>query len=59
MAKRNSYRGKRKRSRYKPVEKLAFQFGLVQRGLKNPDSRVSASYERGLKSAERKKKPLF
>ena len=51
---------KTKKSKYTKVEQAAYLQGLVDRGLKNPDSRISASYTRGLKKPEkREKKSLF
>ena len=58
--KRNYYGGARKRkSKYNEVEKTAYMMGLVKRGLKNPDSKVTESYNKGINSAERQKKSLF
>ena len=54
---------KRKRSKKQSFSKkmtsLAFSMGQVQRGLKNPDSRIRSSYEAGLNSSPKAKKPLF
>lgn len=33
--------------RSKELTKLAYDMGLVQRGLKNPESRISKAYEKG------------
>jgi len=57
---RNNY-GKRKyrKSKYTQVERLAFNWGLIEQGLRNPDSRVSASLKAGHEYATRKKKSLF
>lgn len=50
----------RKKKKYTDVEKFAYNLGLVQKGLKNPDSRVTESYQNGLKVQETKKrKSLF
>lgn len=57
------YKNSKKRSRkqrFTQVEKTAFLMGQVERGLKNPDSRISVSYERGTKEpTKRQKRPLF
>ena len=59
MAKKVKIRGRRK-PKYSDVETLAYKFGQIQRGLKNPDSLISASFNNGLKEKERKpRKTLF
>ena len=58
MAWKNKYRTTKKpktssrlrRPKYSELEKLAFKLGQVQRGLRNPDSRVFESYNNGKKS---------
>lgn len=47
--------------RTKELKKLAYDMGLVKRGLKNPDSLITSSYNRGLQEPKRdyKKKTLF
>lgn len=52
---------KRKKSKYSSTEKFAYQLGLVKRGLKNPDSLISESYDNGLNSKKepKEKKTLF
>ena len=51
---------KKKASNASQLKKLAYQMGQVERGLKNPNSQISESYNNG-KHAKRKntKKPLF
>lgn len=53
------YSSSRRKSKYTKVEKFAFMAGLVQRGKKNPDSKVTESYNAGLSTSERAKKTLF
>ena len=49
-----------KKSRYTQVEKTAYLMGQVERGLKNPNSRITASYENGSREPNKRvKKPLF
>lgn len=51
---------KRKKRRYTQVEKTAYLVGQVERGLKNPESRISASYKNGLTPpVYKRKKTLF
>ncbi len=38
---------KRKKSSYSELEKLAYNLGKINRGLKNPNTRVFASYKNG------------
>ena len=50
----------KKGKKYTQVEKLAYQMGKVKRGLKNPNSRVYASYVNGCTGkSSSNKKPLF
>ena len=50
----------KKRSSSNSLTDLAYKMGLVERGLKNPDSKISDSYNRGLvKPEKRPKKTLF
>ena len=51
--------GRRKKSKYTKVEQTAFIMGLVKRGLKNSESKISESYNKGLNSVEIQKKSLF
>ena len=56
----HSRRPIRKKSKYSKTEKLAFQMGQIKRGLANPNSKVHASYQNGLKGTTRTKtKPMF
>ena len=52
---------RRKKRKYTEVEKAAYMQGLVERGLKNPNSLVSAAYSRGVSEPTPKKprKSLF
>lgn len=51
---------KTKKSKYTKVEQAAYLFGQVERGIKNPNSRIYESYTRGnTKPEKREKKPLF
>lgn len=54
---KGNYKGgnRRKKQKYTPIEKFAYQYGLVSRGLKNPDSLISESFNRG--KTEKSKKP--
>lgn len=57
---RYATKGRKKKSRYTQVEKMAYHMGQVKRGLANPDSRVFASYQNGCRGkSTRNKKPLF
>ncbi len=48
------------KNRAKQLTSLAYDMGLVGRGLKNPDSRISSAYNRGMtKPSKRQKKTLF
>ena len=62
MAKKNYAKKSKKtrRSKYTKVEQTAYLMGQVERGLKNPDSRITSAYERGATTPKiRAKKPLF
>lgn len=49
-----------KQKKYSELEIPAYRMGQVKRGLKNPDSKISASYENGCSVKERKpRKTLF
>ncbi len=50
---------KKKSSKYTSVEKLAYQIGQIEKGLKNPNSRVYESFNNGRNIEKKKKKPLF
>lgn len=55
-----NYKKRSRRGRYTEQEKIAYRMGQVQRGLKNPDSKISASYNKGFKpSAAKPKKSLY
>ena len=49
----------RKKRKYTQAEKLAYQLGQIDRGLKNPNSRVSESFNNGRKATKTARKPLF
>ncbi len=60
MARYKNFKKRSRKQRFTQVEKTAFLMGQVQRGLNNPDSRISASYERGIKEpTKRPRKTLF
>jgi len=50
-SKKNSYANR--------ITQLARDMGAIERGRKNPDSRVSAAYNQGANSEKSKRKPLF
>lgn len=54
-------KSKSKRTSFtKMIKDFAYKLGQVNRGLKNPDSQISASYNSGITEREkREKKPLF
>ena len=47
------------KSKYTKIEKDAYRLGQIQRGLKNPNSKITASFNNGIKGFQRKGKPLF
>lgn len=50
----------RKTSTSSELTSLAYKMGQVQRGLQNPDSKISSAYDRGkTKPEKRKKQSLF
>lgn len=50
----------RKTSKSSELTSLAHKMGQVQRGLQNPDSKISSAYNRGItKPKKRKKQSLF
>ena len=60
--KRNKKRTYNKKARTAQIKKFAYNMGLVERGLKNPDSMISSAYNRGKVEREKKahkKKTLF
>lgn len=60
MAKNTKGKKGKKNSYADRITQLARDLGAIERGRKNPDSRVSAAYEEGKKPKEQtKKKPLF
>lgn len=46
-----------KKSKYSETEKLAYQIGRINKGLKNPNSKVAASFANGEKSVCKERKP--
>ena len=54
-----NYRNKKRVSRSKTLTTLAYNMGQVNKGLKNPDSRISDSYNAGLNRVKKDKKSLF
>ena len=60
MARKNKNWKKKKRSKYTEQEKFAYRYGQVQRGLKNPNSRIAESFNNGQKVREKKaRKSLY
>ncbi len=62
MAKNRRYKQRKsskKNSYANRITQLARDMGAVDRGRKNPDSRVSAAYNQGNNAGKRKKKTLF
>lgn len=67
MAWKNNYRttkkpktssktGRKSKSKYTELEKLSYKLGQIERGLKNPDSRVFESYNNGKKGPTKKRR---
>ena len=58
---RNSSRstGRRKTSKTQELTTLARKMGQVERGLKNPDSKISQAYNQGKSPKARKSRTLF
>lgn len=53
-------RRKGKKSKYTKVERLAFDMGRVELGRKNPNSRITESFQKGNTAPKKKeKKPLY
>lgn len=51
---------KGKKSSYTELERLAYNLGKINRGLKNPDTRVFASYKNGcIGKTANNTKPLY
>jgi hypothetical protein len=57
--KRNYSRGKGKYSYSNQMTRFAYHMGCVQRGLQNPDSKITASYNAGATHVESPKKTLY
>lgn len=56
--KRKTY--KKRNSKYTELEKLAYKLGRIDKGLKNNNSRVFASYKNGVNGKTTKnRKPLI
>jgi hypothetical protein len=53
------FNSKGKTSYSKKMTSFAYQMGCVQRGLKNPDSAISASFKAGENHVARQKKSLY
>lgn len=52
-------KGKRK-NKYSELEVFAYRLGQISRGRKNPDSKISESFNNGLKGREAKpRKTMF
>ena len=54
-----TYRKKRRKSKYTQLERLAYQIGQIDKGLKDSNTRVYESYAAGCTATKRKKKPLY
>lgn len=48
----------KKKNFQKEVKDLAYKFGVIQKGLKNPDSQITDKYNAGLNSAKKQSKPF-
>lgn len=48
-----------RRSKYSNLERLAFQMGRIEKGLKDSNTRVYDSYQAGCDTTKRVKKPLY
>ena len=48
-----------RRSKYTNLESLAYQMGRIEKGLKDPNTRVHDSYQAGCNATKRVKKPLY
>lgn len=49
----------RKKSKYRQLERLAYNLGKIDKGLKDSNTRVYDSYQAGCNSTKRVKKPLY
>ena len=48
------------KKREKEILAFAYTLGLIERGLKNPDSKITASHAKGMEKREKRdKKSLF
>ena len=57
--KKNFKRKTSRRQKYTEAEKMAYNLGLIERGKKNPDSRIFDSYQAGLNGhVAKQRKPL-
>lgn len=52
-------KNKRKVSRSTELKRLAYNMGQVEKGLKNPNSQISSSFQAGKDREKTKRKPLF
>lgn len=56
--KNKGYKGNRKQ-KFTDAERLAYTLGLIEKGKKNPESRIYDSYNRGLQGqVAKKQKPI-
>ncbi len=53
------YTTRRRKSKYHPLERLAFGMGRIDKGLKDSNTRVYDSYQAGCNATKRAKKPLY
>ena len=54
----NKKRKNKQKNFKKDVKSLAYKLGVVQKGLKNPNSQITESYNAGLNSAKKENKPF-
>lgn len=58
----NNYGNKKygyKKPKYTKIEKDAYRLGQIQRGLKNPNSKITASFNNGVKGFQKETRTLF
>ena len=54
-----TYRKKRRKSKYTQLERLAYQMGQIDKGLKDSNTLVYDSFKAGCTATKSKKKPLY
>ena len=55
----SGYKKKGKKSKYTQLERLAYQMGQIDKGLKDSNTLVYDSFQAGCTATKRKKKPLY